>query len=210
MSLLDALKWRYATKKFDDKKIIPDNYINQIKQGFNLSASSYGLQPVTLLLIHNKNIQRQLVQLSMNQIQVADASHLAVFCVNTKIDSNYVKEYFERVKTIRKVKDSIIDPFRTHIINSFDKKSIDEIKLWSTKQAYLAMGNLLAVCADLKIDACPMEGFDPEGYDKFFNLKSKNLKSVLIMPIGYRSEDDVFSTMQKVRKPLNLSVVDII
>ena len=82
--------------------------------------------------------------------------------------------------------------------------------MWSTKQAYLAMGNLLAVCADLKIDACPMEGFDPEEYDKFFNLKSKNLKSVLIMPMGYRSEDDVFSTMQKVRKPLNSSVVDII
>ena len=208
--ILEKLKWRYACKKFDTTKKLTQEKLTILKNAFNLTATSYGLQPLKMLVISNQTLKEALVPLTMNQSQVADCSEVLVLCTETKISSNYIKEYFERVKTIRKVKDSIIDPFRSHIINSFDKKSSDDIELWSTKQAYLAMGNLLAVCADLKIDACPMEGFSPDKYDKFFNLKSKNLKSVLIMPMGYRSKDDIFSTMQKVRKSLNLSVVDII
>lgn len=209
MSLLKSLKWRYATKKFDSNKIISDSNIKKIKIGFNLSASSYGLQPVSLLLVCNKNIQKELVPMSMNQKQIEQASHLAIFCANTKIDSSYIKEFFERIKTIRSVNDAEIDPFRTHLIKSFKSKSNNEIILWATKQAYLAMGNMLALCADLKIDACPMEGFDSKQFDNYFNLKSKGLKSVLIMPLGYRSDDDVFSKMKKVRKSIKDSVIDI-
>ena len=209
MTLLESLNWRYATKKFDSSKIISANYVDKLKSGFNLSASSYGLQPVTLLLVHNKSIQRDLVPLSMNQMQVEQASHLAIFCVKNHIDSDYIIEYFERIKDIRSVDDSVIAPFRSHIIDSFSSKSNDDVLLWATKQAYLAMGNMLALCADLRIDACPMEGFEPDKYDKYFNLESKGLKSVLIMPMGYRSDDDAFSKMKKVRKPINSSVIDI-
>ena len=90
MTLLESLNWRYATKKFDSSKIISANYVDKLKSGFNLSASSYGLQPVTLLLVHNKSTQRDLVPLSMNQMQVEQASHLAIFCVKTHIDSDYI------------------------------------------------------------------------------------------------------------------------
>ena len=91
MTLLESLNWRYATKKFDSSKIISTNYVDKLKSGFNLSASSYGLQPVTLLLVHNKSIQRDLVPLSMNQMQVEQASHLAIFCVKTHIDSRLIQ-----------------------------------------------------------------------------------------------------------------------
>ena len=210
MSLIKALEWRYATKKFDDTKIISDIEIKKIKAGFNLSASSYGLQPVTMILVRNKTIQKELVEFSMNQKQVYQASHLAIFCVKTSIESKYVIEYFERIKAIRKTDDKILDSFRTHIIETFSRKSSDDTYLWGAKQAYLAMGNLLAVCADLHIDACPMEGFDPKKYDDYFNLKSKGLKSVLIMPMGFRAEDDKFSKMKKVRKPISQSVIEIL
>jgi nitroreductase len=123
MTLLESLNWRYATKKFDSSKIISRNYIDKLKSGFNLSASSYGLQPVTLMLVHNKSIQKDLVPLSMNQMQVEQASHLAIFCVKTQIDSDYIIEYFERIKDIRSVDDSVIAPFRSHIIDSFSSKS---------------------------------------------------------------------------------------
>ncbi len=209
MSLLKALKWRYATKKFDTSKVISAADIENIKEGFNLTATSYGLQPVQLLLVHNKAIQKELVPISMNQQQVEQASHLAIFCVKTTLDADYVIEYFDRIKTIRKTPDEILASFRTHIIDSFGAKSAEEIHLWGAKQAYLAMGNLLAVCADLNIDACPMEGFEPDKYDAYFDLKAKGLRSVLIMPMGYRAEDDPFAAMKKVRKPISESITEI-
>ena len=209
MSLLKALKWRYATKKFDTSKVISAADIENIKEGFNLTATSYGLQPVQLLLVHNKAIQKELVPISMNQQQVEQASHLAIFCVKTTLDADYVIEYFDRIKTIRKTPDEILASFRTHIIDSFGAKSAEEIQLWGAKQAYLAMGNLLAVCADLNIDACPMEGFEPDKYDAYFDLKAKGLRSVLIMPMGYRAEDDPFAAMKKVRKPISESITEI-
>lgn len=209
MSLLKALKWRYATKKFDTFKVISAADIENIKEGFNLTATSYGLQPVQLLLVHNKAILKELVPISMNQQQVEQASHLAIFCVKTTLDADYVIEYFDRIKTIRKTPDEILASFRTHIIDSFGAKSAEEIHLWGAKQAYLAMGNLLAVCADLNIDACPMEGFEPDKYDAYFDLKAKRLRSVLIMPMGYRAEDDPFAMMKKVRKPISESITEI-
>tara|TARA_B100001093_G_scaffold509650_1_gene574094 strand:+ start:153 stop:785 length:633 start_codon:yes stop_codon:yes gene_type:complete len=209
MSLLEALKWRYATKKFDTSKVIPAEDIEKIKAGFNLSATSYGLQPVSLILVCNKSIQKELVPLSMNQEQVAQASHIAIFCVKTTLEAPYVVDYFERIKSIRKTDDKILASFRAHIIDSFEKKSPDEIYFWAAKQAYLTMGNLLAVCADLRIDACPMEGFDPEAYDTYFDLKGKGLRSVLIMPMGYRSSHDILSKLKKVRKKVSESVIEI-
>ena len=209
MSLLEALKWRYATKKFDISKVIPMEDIEKIKAGFNLSATSYGLQPVSLILLRNKTIQKELVPLSMNQKQVEQASHLAIFCVKTTLDAPYVVDYFERIKSIRRTEDKILASFRTHIIDSFEKKSSDDIYFWAAKQAYLTMGNLLAVCADLRIDACPMEGFDPEAYDNYFDLKAKGLRSVLIMPMGYRAGDDILSKLKKVRKKISESVIEI-
>ena len=146
----------------------------------------------------------------MNQQQVAQASHLAIFCVKTKMDSPYIVDFFERIKCIRNIEDKVLASFRTHIIDSFQKKNNDDIFIWGAKQAYLAMGNLLAICADLRIDACPMEGFDPAAYDAYFDLKSKGLKSVLIMPMGYRASDDKFSKMKKVRKLVSESVIEIL
>ena len=209
MSLLEALKWRYATKKFDISKVIPVEDIEKIKAGFNLCATSYGLQPVSLILVRNKTIQKELVPLSMNQKQVEQASHLAIFCAKTTLDASYIVDYFERIKSIRKTEDKILASFRTHIIDSFEKKSSDDIYFWAAKQAYLTMGNLLAVCADLRIDACPMEGFDPEAYDTYFDLNAKGLRSVLIMPMGYRAGDDILSELKKVRKKVSESVIEI-
>ncbi len=208
MDIIQALEWRYATKKFDSEAIIPEVTIEQLKQAFNLTATSYGLQPVKMLLIRNKTTLSELVPLSMNQSQVGQASHLCVFCVDMSIDEAYIRDYFERIKSIRQTPDAVLSSFRDSIISSFDKKSEEDLFNWGVKQAYLALGNMLTVCATQGVDACPMEGFDPQQYDRFFNLKDKGLRSALIMPIGYRAEDDMFRTMKKVRKPLNESIIE--
>ena len=209
MNIIKALKWRYAAKKFDSSRVIPSDIIEVIKESFNLTASSYGLQPVKLLLVSNKSILQELVPLSSNQKQVGQASHLCVFCVDTNIDEAYIRSYFENIKSTRNTPDAVLSSFRDSIISSFGSKSTDEIYNWGAKQAYLALGNMLTVCATQEIDACPMEGFDPVAYDAFFKLKEKGLRSALVMPIGYRAKDDMFADMKKVRKDLTDSIIEI-
>jgi len=208
MNIIKALEWRYATKKFDSEAIIPQGTIDLLKKAFNLTASSYGLQPVKLLIVSNKSTLSDLVPLSMNQKQVGQASHLCVFCVETNIDEAYIRAFFDRIKSVNNTPDEVLNPFRSSVISSFEQKSEDEIFKWGAKQAYLAMGNILTVCATQGVDACPMEGFDPVEYDRFFKLKEQGLLSVLIMPIGYRASDDMFGAMKKVRKPLNESIIE--
>jgi len=209
MNIIKALKWRYAAKKFDSSRVIPNEIIEVIKESFNLTASSYGLQPVKLLIVSNKSILQELVSISSNQQQVGQASHLCVFCVDTNIDEAYIRTYFENIKSIRNTPDAVLSSFRDSIISSFGSKSTDEIYNWGAKQAYLALGNMLTVCATQEIDACPMEGFDPVAYDMYFKLKEQGLRSALVMPIGYRAEDDMFADMKKVRKDLKDSIIEI-
>jgi nitroreductase/dihydropteridine reductase len=209
MNIIKALKWRYAAKKFDSSRVIPNEIIEVIKESFNLTASSYGLQPVKLLIVSNKSILQELVPISSNQQQVGQASHLCVFCVDTNIDEAYIRTYFENIKSIRNTPDAVLSSFRDSIISSFGSKSTDEIYNWGAKQAYLALGNMLTVCATQEIDACPMEGFDPVAYDMYFKLKEQGLRSALVMPIGYRAEDDMFADMKKVRKDLKDSIIEI-
>lgn len=209
MNIINALKWRYAAKKFDATRTIPDKVIEIIKKCFNLTASSYGLQPVKLLIVSDKSVLQELVPISSNQQQVSQASHLCVFCVETNIDEAYIRSYFENIKSIRNTPDAVLSSFRDSLISSFGTKSSLEIFNWGAKQAYLALGNMLTVCATQKIDACPMEGFDPVAYDKYFKLADQGLRSVLIMPIGYRSNDDVFASMKKVRKDIKDSIIEI-
>jgi len=208
-AILDDLSWRYATKKFDATKKLSQEQIHLIKKGFNLTASSYGLQPVRLLIISNQELKEQLVASAMNQQQVADASHLLVFCIEKNIDTTYVKKYFDRVKTIRATANDVLQPFQDFLTGHFSSLSSEDIRLWATKQAYLAMGNLLTVCAVEKIDACPMEGFVPQEFDVVLDLEEKGLQSVLIMPVGFRDNDDEFASFKKVRKSLEEAIFEL-
>ncbi len=209
MTSIEALEWRYACKKFDDQKTIPNSVVDLLIKAFNLSASSYGLQPVKLLVIQNKSLQKELLPVSMNQQQVVQASHLLLFCTHLNINDAYINEFFDRIIHQRGTSPEILAGFRSAVLKEFGSKSQGEIDSWAAKQAYLAMGNMLTVCAMEGIDACPMEGFTPDEYDRVLDLKSKGLKSVLLMPIGYRAQDDPFAAMPKVRKSIDNSVLQI-
>lgn len=210
MNSIKQLQWRYATKKFDDKKVIPQSEIDILKNAFNLTATSYGLQPYKLVILKNKKLQQHLVTHSMNQQQVAQASHVLVFCIENNIDKHYIVNYFERVKATRGTPDKILEGFRGFMINEFEAMSAEKKYNWAKNQAYLAMGNLLTICAMHKIDACPMEGFVSEKYDEVLQLKEKGLQSVLVMPIGYRSENDEFADFKKVRKKVDDIIITIV
>lgn len=209
MNIIEKLQWRYATKKFDNNLYINKEKLNTIKEAFNLTATSYGLQPIKLVIVKDKALQARLVEHSMNQEQVAQASHVLVFCIETNIDKEYIEGYFKRVKTIRNTSDKILQPFKDYLLDDFKDKPIKNIEDWAINQAYLAMGNLLTVCAIEDIDSCPMEGFNPEKYNELLQLEKIGLSSVLVMPVGYRAKDDMFADFKKVRKDVNESVYEL-
>jgi nitroreductase/dihydropteridine reductase len=207
--IIKDLEWRYAVKKFDSTKEIEAPKLERIEKAFNLTATSYGLQPIKMVVLKNKSLQEQLVEFSYGQQQVAQASHLLILCIEKKIDANYISGYFNKVKKIRGTSDAVLEPFKSALVNEFANMDTRQIQQWATNQAYLAMGNLLTICAVEQIDACPMEGFLPESYDKLLKLGTKGLTSVLVLPIGYRAEDDIFSGFKKVRRDMENSIIYI-
>lgn len=208
MNTIESLQWRYAVKKFDSDKFLDDTQINTLKEAFNLTATSYGLQPITLAVIKNKKIQKELLAHSHNQAQVVDASHLLVICIPKEYHTEEVHKYFDLVQKTRKTEDRILQPFKNFLTAEIDKKPQEELLKWSKNQAYLALGNLLTVCAIEKIDACPMEGFIPKKYDEVLGLANKNLTAVLALPVGYRANDDFMKDLKKVRKNIKDSIIN--
>ncbi len=209
MDIIKQLNWRYACKKFDSERTLTSEQIDRLKNGFNLTATSYGLQPLKLVVIQNKTLQEQLIAHSYNQQQIGQASALLVICTEKTIDESYIRDYFERVKAIRNTPDEVLESFRASLITNFSNKSQEEVLTWASKQAYIALGNLLAVCAVEEIDSCPMEGFVSSAYDKELQLEEKGLKSVLLLPVGFRAKDDMFASMNKVRKSVADNCIDI-
>ncbi|MEP3837718.1 MAG: NAD(P)H-dependent oxidoreductase [Algibacter sp.] len=209
MDTIQQLKWRYATKKFDATKKLSKAKLKIITEAFNLTATSFGLQTIKLVVIENKNLRESLVAHSYNQKQVLDASHLLVICIQDNIEEIDVSSYYQNIKNTRNTPENILKPYREGLVSIMQGKSQQERQQWSKNQAYIALGNLLTVCAIEEIDSCPMEGFSPTKYDDILKLKEKGLKSVLLLPIGYRAEDDMFSTLKKVRKPIEEAVINI-
>jgi nitroreductase len=208
-STIKHLEWRYAVKKFDSERQLSDDKMNTLKKAFNLTATSYGLQPISLAVIENKDLQKKLVPHSFGQLQVAQASHILVICIQNEVNAAYITSYFNQVKKVRGTSDDILNPFKEAIVESFSNKEFQEIKEWSKNQAYLAMGNLLTVCAMEEIDSCPMEGFNPEAYDELLELETRGLTSVLVLPVGYRDDEDMFASLKKVRKDMEESIIEI-
>ncbi|MEZ4793873.1 MAG: NAD(P)H-dependent oxidoreductase [Flavobacteriaceae bacterium] len=169
--LLEKLRWRYACKKFDASKKLSPQKLQLLKEAFNLTATSYGLQPLKMIVIGDEELKAQLVQHSMNQLQVRDASHLLVICIESELNDGYIKDHFQRVEGIRNTPRTILEPYEKALIHSFAQKKDEEIRHWMINQAYLALGNMLTVCAVEDIDACPMEGFEPEHYDRILGLQ---------------------------------------
>ncbi len=208
MEIIKALEWRYAVKKFDPSKLLSEDQVAMLKEAFNLTATSYGLQPIKLVVISDKSLQKKLRDFAFNQAQVEEASHVLLFCIEQGVDAEFIRNYFNRVKEIRNTPEDVLEPFQNFLIEDFEKKTEDDIFNWAKNQAYLAMGNMLTVCAMGGIDACPMEGFSTEAFDEILDLKSANLRSVLVLPVGYRAGDDFMAELKKVRKPLGDSVID--
>lgn len=208
-NILDALEWRYAVKKFDDKASLTEQQILEVKKVFNLSASSYGLQPYKMIVVQNPDLKGKLVPASFGQQQILQSAAILVFAVRTDFGMDYIDQFFKDMSTKRQIPLENLEGYKNFMKGSFANKSEDEISSWATKQVYLTMGHMLASLAALQIDACPIEGLDPQAYDKILDLEAKQLKTIVAMPIGVRAPDDTSATALKVRKNLSDIIIDL-
>ncbi len=209
MKTIKALKWRYACKKFNPNKKLSDKKLKRLKKAFKLTATSFGLFPLKMMVIEDKKTKSILFEHAYFQKQITDCSHLLVLCIDTEIDNKTIDTHFDLEKEKRGVKEESISKFRENLKNDFSKLTLEQKIQGAKNQAYIAIGNLMTVCAIEKIDACPMEGFNPQKFDELLDLKALNLQSVLLLPVGYRADDDFMSELKKVRKPLKEIVITI-
>ena len=208
MSLLEKLNWRYTTKKFSDKKVEQEK-INKILEAINLSASSGGLQPYRVFVVENKAVQKDLRGESFNN-QIEEASHLLVFASFNQVTKQHIDDYMNLVAEVRSIEVSGLEELRTALESWHLIKTEENSSIWAAKQAYIGLGTALIAAADEKVDATPMEGFDPENVDKVLNLKEKGLKSAVLLALGYRdSENDWNVNLKKVRLPIEEFIVKV-
>lgn len=201
MTLTESLKWRYAVKKYSNKKVT-DTDLKTISEAINLSASSAGIQPYRLIVVHNPDIRQQLAEAGFNP-QIAEASHLLVFAAIADLSEKHIDEYMQRMADTRGVPVASLGQFRNILVANITGKSADENFIWAAKQAYIGLGTGLAAAAELRIDSTPMEGFDPAKFDELLGLTKQGLKSVVLLALGYRDEEkDPFVHAAKVRLPL--------
>ncbi|WP_421976012.1 NAD(P)H-dependent oxidoreductase [Roseivirga seohaensis] len=200
MELLKILNWRYATKKFDSTKRVDHSDLEKLKEAIQLSVSSYGLQLYKVLIIENQEIRRELKKASWNQSQITDASQLFIFC-NYK--TNCIQEVDNYIKLVADTQNTDViklQPYGDSIKTGIKNMSPEQRNSWAEKQTYIAMSNLIIACAELKIDACPMEGFDSKEYNRILGLDEVGLNAALIATVGYRAADDEAQFRKKVRK----------
>src|SRR3989339_713069 len=198
-SILDKLNWRYATKKFDPNKNLPEKYLNILLESLRLSASSFGLQPWKFVHIRNKDLRAKLKEPAWDQAQIIDASDLIVFCGLKNLNKNYVEKFIAQVARVRGVDFSSLDGYKKIMVDFVEGLSSEQLEAWISKQVHIALGNLLTICALNNIDACPMEGFDPVKFDEVLGLEKNGITSKVLCTIGYRSKQDQYATLKKVR-----------
>lgn len=197
---IENLHWRYATKQFDSEKEVSEDDIETLLEAIRLSASSYGLQPYEVFVIKDPEVRAKLKPAAFGQPQITEASYLLVFAYNTKVDEKYLDKFIKNNSETRNQPLEDFKGLKDMIQNSVLTFSDEQKEVWASRQAYIALGNLLSAAAELKIDACPMEGFNPDEFDKLLDLPSKNLKSVTLATIGYRHKNDQLQNAKKVRK----------
>ncbi|WP_367770939.1 NAD(P)H-dependent oxidoreductase [Flavobacterium sp. WC2421] len=199
-TFLDKQNWRYATKKFDSSKKITESDLDFLKEAVRLSASSFGLQLYKVIIIENPEIKAQLLPVAYGQSQITDASHLFVFANQTNVGNTEIDAYLKNTSEIRELPLEALAGYGDYIKGFVNPIPEDAKNVWTAKQTYLALGNLLNAAAELNIDATPMEGFNAAQFNEILGLDKLNLNAAVIAPVGYRHTEDDTQHYKKVRK----------
>jgi nitroreductase len=200
--IIEALKWRYATKKFDPARKISAADWATLQEALVLSPSSFGLQPWKFFVIEDPKTRAALRPEAWGQPQITDASHLVLLAAKNEVTPADVDRHMSRICAVRGVTADALSEYRKAILNFLVAPPPGfDLHAWTARQVYLALGNLLTTAALLGIDACPMEGFSPSKFDELLKLSAKGYTPSVLCALGYRAADDGYAKMLKVRFP---------
>ncbi len=200
MELLEKLKWRYATKAMNGQSV-PQEKIDCILEAASLAPTSSGLQPFEIIVITNSEIKAKIREIAWNQPVVTDCSHLFVFAAWDTYTAERINKMFDLTNTIRGTKNEGWEAYRQMLLGTYPQRDAKTNFNHAAKQAYIAFSQAIAAAAFVGVDCTPMEGFDSKALDEILDLKSKNLRSCVLLPVGYRdAENDWLVNLKKVRK----------
>jgi len=209
MNLLDALNWRYATKKMNGNTV-PQEKVDYILEAARMAPSSSGLQPYKIFVITNKELLEKIRAVSYDQSQITDASHLLVFAAWDGYSLEKIEAVFARTLEERGLPADTMDDYKKLLWGTYEPLGQEWHANHAAKQAYIAFSMAIVAAAEQQVDATPMEGFLPEKLDELLGLKEMGLRSAVILPLGYRDkENDWLYKMKKVRKPKDELVNEI-
>ncbi|MDJ1485100.1 nitroreductase family protein [Cytophagaceae bacterium YF14B1] len=200
MSLIEALNWRYATKQMTGE-IVPQEKVDTILEAARLAPTSSGLQPFEILVITNPELKKQIQPIANGQPQIVSGSHLLVFTAWDNYTEDRINEFFDRTNAERGIVNERFEAYRNMLLRIYPVRPAEENFQHAARQAYIGLGLAIAAAALEKVDATPMEGFDAKALDEFLKLKEKGLRSVALLPLGYRDvEKDFLVSQKKIRK----------
>lgn len=208
--LLSKLRWRYATKKFDSAKAVPQEKVERILEAIRLTATSSGLQPYEVIVVNNPELRAQIQPHAWNQAQITEASHLLVFAAWDNYTAERINMMFDLVNEERGVRNEGWENYRQQLLNTYVPRDAETNYQHAARQAYIGLGTALIAAAEEEVDATPMEGFDPAKVDEILKLRERGLRSVVILPLGYRAaEGDWLVSLKKVRRSREDFVIEM-
>nr|WP_315493447.1 NAD(P)H-dependent oxidoreductase [uncultured Rhodoferax sp.] len=208
--LIQKLQWRYATKKFNPAKVVPQEKLDRILEAIRLTATSSGLQPYEVFVVTSKEVRERIKPIAWNQEQVTDSSHLLVFAAWDNYTTDRINTMFDLVNTERGFKNEGWENYRQMLLGMYPQRDAEVNYQHAARQAYIGLGTALIAAAEEQVDATPMEGFDPKALDEILGLKARGLRSVAILPLGYRADEgDWLVSLKKVRRAREQFVTEV-
>lgn len=210
MELLNKLQWRYATKAMDPQRAVPADKVERIIEAARLAPTSSGLQPFEIFVVTNPEVRARIQPVSWNQGQVTDGSHLLVFAAWDNYTPERINAMFDYTNDVRGFKNEGWEAYRQQLLATYPQRDAQVNFEHAARQAYIGFGAAVIAAAFEEVDCTPMEGFDPAAVDEILGLRARGLKSVVMLPLGYRkAEQDWLVNLPKVRRPREQFVTDV-
>jgi len=208
--LINKLQWRYATKKFNPSKAVPQDKVDRILEAVRLTATSSGLQPYEVIVVTNKDVRAKIKPIAWNQEQITDSSHLLVFAAWDNYTAERINAMFDLVNAERGIKNEGWENYRQMLLGMYPQRDAEVNYQHAARQAYIGLGTALIAAAEELVDSTPMEGFDPKALDEILGLQARGLRSVAILPLGYRADEgDWLQNLKKVRRPREQFITEV-
>ena len=208
--LLDKMQWRYAAKKMDATKAVPQDKVNRIIEAARMAPTSSGLQPFEVIVVTNKDIRTQIQAVAHNQAQVTEGSHLLVFAAWDSYTADRINHMFDLTNTERGGTNEGWENYRQMLLKSYPSREAQVNFEHAARQTYIGLGAALIAAAFEEVDSTPMEGFDPKSVDDILGLGAKGLRSVALLPLGYRAKgQDWLENLKKIRRPVSEFVTEV-